>query len=349
VVARWSLTTLIRILPHAVPRLQEATIDGGALAFAAATTTVAALVFGIVPVWSLWRDDASGVLRQALYGALPIAGKLRARTTLVTLEFALTIVLLIGAGLLIKSLWRVTAFPEGFHPDRLVTMDIRFFGPAYRVEAARRAHATEALRRVSIVPGVHAAAVTTNADSGFALFREGDPFPPQQGERPRPFAKVTVASADLAQVMEMRLVRGRWLTDSEPSPVLVINETFARRHFGESDPLGVRFRLPVQKESWATVVGVVADRKLQRLDAPAEPEVYADYAHFPLYSYSIVARVTIDAAAAAAATRRSAAGVDAAVAILDVETLEEALADSVAPYRFNLFTFGLFAAVALLL
>jgi putative ABC transport system permease protein len=349
VVARWSLATIVRILPYGVPRLQETTIDGRALAFAAATTIVAALVFGMVPVWSLWKDDARGVLKQALYGALPIAAKLRTKTALVALEFALTVVLLIGAGLLIKSLWRLTAFPEGFHPDRIVTMDIRFFGPAYREEAARRAHAAEALRRVSTVPGVRAAAVTTNADSAFGLFREGDPFPPRPGERPRASARVTVASAGLAQVMEMRLVRGRWLNDAEPSPALVINETFARRLFGDSDPLGARFRLPVQQESWATVVGVVADRKLQKLDAPAEPEVYADYAHYPLFSYSIVASVAIDAATAAAELRRRAAGVDAAVAILDVETLEAALSDSIAPYRFNLFTFALFAAVALLL
>ena len=165
VVARWSLATIVRVFPHAVPRLQETTIDGRALAFAAAATIVAALVFGMVPVWSLWKDDARGVLKQALYGALPIAGKLRTKTALVALEFALTIVLLIGAGLLIKSLWRLNAFPDGFHPDRIVTMDVRFFGPAYREEGARRAHAAEALRRVSTVPGVRAAAVTTNADS----------------------------------------------------------------------------------------------------------------------------------------------------------------------------------------
>ena len=80
----------------------------------------------------------------------------------------------------------------------------------------------------------------------------------------------------------MRLVRGRWLTDFEPSPAWVINETLARRHFGDSDPVGARFRVPyVGPESWATVVGVVADRKLQRLDAPAEPELYIDYAHVP--------------------------------------------------------------------
>jgi putative ABC transport system permease protein len=94
---------------------------------------------------------------------------------------------------------------------------------------------------------------------------------------------------------------------------------------------------------------VVADSKLQRLDAPTEPEVYVDYAHLPLFSHSVVASVASDAAAVAAEIRRRVAGVDPAVAILDVKTMEAALADSIAPYRFNLFTFGLFAAVALLL
>jgi len=346
VVARWSLATIIRILPYGVPRLQETTIDGRALAFATAAAIVAALVFGMVPIWSLWKDDARGVLKQALTGALPMTGRLRTKGTLVALEFALTIVLLIGAGLLIKSLWRLNALPDGFYPDRIVTMDVRFFGPAYRDEGARRAHAAEALRRVSTVPGVRAAAVTTNADSRIRLMREGDPLPPRRDDEPA-FANVTVASADLAQVMGLRPVRGRWLTDFEPSPAWVINETFARRHFGDSDPVGARFR--AGPESLATVVGVVADRKLQRLDARAEPELYSDYAHSPMFGYSIVASVTIDAEAAAAEVRRRAAGVDTAVPVLEVKTLEAALADSIAPYRFNLFTFGLFAAVALLL
>ena len=350
VVAKWSLTTIVRILPDALPRLQETALDGRALAFAAATTIAAALVFGMVPVWSLWRDDAHGVLKQALSGALPIAGNLRTKTALVGLEFALTIVLLIGAGLLIKSLWRLNAFPEGFHPDRIVTMQIRYYGPAYREDVARRAHAAEVLRRVSTVPGVRVAAMTTNADSSMRLFREVDRFPPRPDDQPA-FASLTVASADLARVMGMRIVRGRWLTDSEPVPAFVINETFARRHFGDSDPVGARFRVPYvgQDSSWATVVGVVADTKLQRLDGPAEPELYVDYAHSPVFGYSIVASVTTDAAAAAAQIRRSAAGVDATVPVFDVKTLEAALADSIAPYRFNLFTFGLFAAVALML
>jgi putative ABC transport system permease protein len=346
VVARWSLATILRILPYGVPRLQETALDGRALAFAATASVVAALVFGMAPVWSLWKDDARGVLKQALTGALPIAGKLRTKTTLVALEFALTIVLLIGAGLLIKSLWRLNAFPDGFYPDRIVTMDVRFFGPAYREEGTRRAHAAEALRRVSTVPGVRAAAVTTNADSRTRLIREGDSFPPTRNDNAA-FANLTVASADLAQVMGLRLVRGRWLTDFEPSPAWVINETFARRHFADSDPLGARFQ--VGPESFATVVGIVADRNLQRLDAPAETELYSDYAHSPMFGYSIVASVTIDADAAAAEVRRRAAGVDAAVPVLEVKTLEAALADSIAPYRFNLFTFSLFASVALLL
>jgi putative ABC transport system permease protein len=350
VVARWSLATIVGILPFGVPRLQETAIDGRVLAFAAATAIVAALIFGMVPVWSLWKDDARGVLRQVLYGALPIAGKLRPKTTLVALEFALTIVLLVGAGLLIKSLLRLNALPEGFHPDRIVTMDIRFFGPAYREDGRRHAHAAEALRQVSTVPGVVAAAVTTNADSFMRLVREGEAFPARQGDQPAQ-ASLTAASAALFRVMGMRLVRGRWLTDSEPAAAFVINETLARRYFGDSDPLGARLRAPyVGPESWATVVGVVADNtKLQRLDSAALPDLYVDYAHAPLFGYSIVASVTIDPATAAGEIRRAAAGVNAAVPVLEVKTLEAALADSIAPYRFNLFTFGLFAAVALLL
>ncbi|HZM94236.1 MAG TPA: ABC transporter permease [Vicinamibacterales bacterium] len=346
VVARWSLATIISILPYGVPRLLETTLDGRALAFAAATAIVAALVFGMVPVWSLWKDDARGVLKQALYGALPIGGRLRTRATLVALEFALTIVLLVGAGLLIKSLWRLTALPDGFHPDRVVTMEVRFFGPAWRDEVVRRAHVAEALRRVSAVPGVRAAAVTTNAGYTMRLTRDGDSSPPRPDDPTAAFARGTIASTGLAQVMGMHLVRGRWLTDSEPSQAWVINETFARRNFGDSDPLGARFRV---RGGLATVVGVVADRKLQRLDSPAEPEFYVDYAHELTFGYSIVASVTIDPAAAAVEVRRAAAGVDAAVPVLEVRTLEAALADSIAPYQFNLFTIGLFAAVALLL
>ncbi|HKE86902.1 MAG TPA: ABC transporter permease [Vicinamibacterales bacterium] len=349
VVARWSLATIVRILPYGVPRLQETTIDGRALAFAAAASIVAALVFGLVPVWSMWKDDARGVLKQALYGTLPIGSRLRTRATLVALEFALTIVLLVGAGLLIKSLWRLNALPDGFHPDRIVTMEVQFFGPSYREVDVRRTHVAEVLRRVSAVPGVSAAAMTTNAGFTVRLNREGDPFPPTPNDPTAAFARGTIASAGLAQVMGMRLVKGRWLTDSEPSPAWVINETFVRRHFGDSDPIGARFRYPGGKEAWATVVGVVADRKLQRLDAGAEPEFYIDYAHDLTFGYSIVASVAIDAATAAGQVRRTAAGVDAAVPVLEVRTLEAVLADSIAPYRFNLFTVGLFAAVALLL
>ena len=322
VVARWSLATIVRILPYGVPRLQETTIDGRALAVAAASAVVAALVFGMVPVWSLWKDDARGVLKQVLTGASPTTGKLRTKVTLVALEFALTIVLLIAAGLLIKSLWRLTLLPEDFQPDRIVTMGIRLTGPAYREESARRAHVAEVLQRVSAVPGVRAAAMTTNADSYIGLVREGEPLPRGPDPAP-PRGRFTVTSADFRQVMGLRLTKGRWLTDSEPSRAFVINETLARRHFGDSDPLGARFWAPgFQPDSWGTVVGVVADRKLLRLDDPPEPEVYADYAHGLRFSYSIVASVTIDAAVAAAEVRRAAASANPAVPVMEPNTLE---------------------------
>jgi putative ABC transport system permease protein len=349
-IARWGLATIVRILPDAVPRLQETAIDGRALAFAMATSIGAVLIFGMGPLWSLWKDDARGVLKQALYGALPIAGKLRTKTALVAFECALTIMLLIGAGLLIKSLWRLNALPEGLHPDRIVTMQIEFVGPAYRQEGARRAYAAEVLRRAAIAPGVSAAAITTNANSKMRLLREGDPFPPKPNDPGAAFALVTAASADFTRIMGMRLVRGRWFSDSEPAPAFVINETLARRYFGDADPIGTRLRLPVVgQELWATVVGVAADRKLQSLGGAADAELYMDYRHAAMFSFSIVASVTTNVSAAATELRRLAAGVDPTLPVFDVETLEAALANSIAPQRFHLFTFGVFAAVALLL
>jgi putative ABC transport system permease protein len=228
-------------------------------------------------------------------------------------------------------------------------MEVQFFGPGYREEAARQAYAVEVLRRVSSVPGVRAASITTNANASLRLFREGDPFPPKP-DGPRAFALMTVASADFPRVMGMRLVRGRWFSDFEPASVWVINETLARRYFGDADPIGTRFRAPLLgQELWATVVGVVADRKLQSLGGAAEPELYVDYTHAPLFNFSMVASVTTDVSAIGAELRRIAAGVDPALPVFDVRTLESTLADSIAPQRFNLFTLGLFAGVALLL
>jgi putative ABC transport system permease protein len=146
----------------------------------------------------------------------------------------------------------------------------------------------------------------------------------------------------------MRVVKGRWLADDEPSPVFVMNETLARRHFAGQDPIGKRIRL--NETSYGTVVGVVADLRYANLDVRPEPELFVDYVHAGgLFAVTLALRTIGDPAAAAPAIRTLLAGADRTQPLFDVQPLDAALADSVAPRRFNMLLLGTFALSALLL
>src|SRR6185436_324430 len=149
-------------------------------------------------------------------------------------------------------------------------------------------------------------------------------------------------------VMGLRVVSGRWITDTEPAPVVVVNETLARRLFGHDDPAGRR--LAISPASFATVVGVVGDLKYSRLDESPEAELYLPYAHAPgFYHFNLVIRTEGDPLASAPAIRTLVSGTDQTQPPYDVMTLEQALADSILPRRFNLFLLSTFAASALIL
>jgi putative ABC transport system permease protein len=218
-------------------------------------------------------------------------------------------------------------------------------GPQYFPNLPRqRAYIDEVLRRVRAVPGVATAAVLYRGsprpfpEDGW----EGvPPLPP--GQEP-PIVVFTGSSADYARVMGFRVVRGRWLTDNEPEQVIVINEALARRDFPGQDPIGRRLT------SVGTVVGVVADLKFSKLDARPEPEIFLSYTQAPRLDNATVMVQTIgEASALAPAIQKVVSDVDRTQAVYDVKTLERALAESIAPRRFNLFLLGSFAAAALLL
>jgi putative ABC transport system permease protein len=162
----------------------------------------------------------------------------------------------------------------------------------------------------------------------------------------------TVASG-FDRVMGLRVIRGRWLADSEPGPAIVINESMAHELFGEGDAIGKQLGLGDNLDDramLASIVGVVRDLKYSRLDAPAEPEVYIPYQlSTSLLGMMLMVRTASDATAMAPAIRNAIAGIDRTQPVADVQTLEQALADSIAPRRFNLYLLGAFAAAALLL
>jgi putative ABC transport system permease protein len=349
-VARWALQVMLRLIPDAVPRLTETTIDGRVLAFALALSAATALLFGLAPAIALWKTNTYEVLKDGARTATATVGSLRVRALLVAGQLALTVVLLCGAGLLVKSVWRMKEYPPHFAPDRTLTMTVTFSGPEWQNDVRRIAYVGEVLRRVPSMPGVEAAGITTNASGRMRLFVEGAaPMP----DADRPIVLANSVSAGYAQAIGMRMVAGRWVTDAEANPVFVINESLARRYFEGDDPIGKRIQIGGfsggSDATFATVVGVVSDLRYTRLDATPEPEIFGDYAHWAPFAATLVVRAASNPLALASAIRPRLVEIDKSQPVSDVKTVEQVLADSIAPRRFNVFLFGTFAAAALLL
>jgi putative ABC transport system permease protein len=354
-VARLQLQVMMRLIPQAVPRLTEATLDGRVLLFTLAASVATAVLFGIGPALSLWGTRSYDVLKDGTRTVSATRASVRARTWLVVAELALTLVLLCGAGLLVRSLWRLTEHPPGFAPRTTLMTTVQYdTGGERNTEMRRRQFATDALARVRAVAGVESAGMTTNGSGRMRMFIDG--VPPTVPNQDRPLALHSSVSEDYAKAIGMRLLRGRWVTDAEPNPVFVVNETLARRVFPDDDPIGKRIQVdgrPGTTEAdgakFAPIVGVVADLKYNRLETQPEPELFEDYPHANPFTIVLVARVAGDPAAIAPAIRAAVAGVDRGQTASPVETVEEVLAASIAPRRFTVFLFSTFAACALLL
>ena len=349
-VARAALGMTLRLIPQAVPRLTETRIDGRVLAFAAAVSIATALACGVAPALALWRTNLHDALKDGTRTGTASAGGLRIRRTLVAVELALAAVLLVGAALLVKSFWRITSYPAGFTPDRVLTMRFQFSGPRYREVAARRAYVDELLQRAQSAPGVQAAGVSSNGEARIRLLIEGaSPEPLDQ----RPAVLMTIASAGYADAIGMRVVQGRWLTAGDPAPAFVINQALARRYFPDADPIGQKLMLPngpdPRNARYVPIVGVVADLRYSNLETTVEPEMFTSYEHVSPFGMSLAIRTAGEPGYAASALRARLTAIDATQPLFEVKPLDLALAESIAPRRFNLILFGSFAATALLL
>ena len=224
-VARAAVSSMVQLLPYSIPRLSETTIDARVLTFASIASVVTALACGISPAAALWRMNVQDALKDGARTATDPPRALRTRRALVTVELALASVLVVAAMLLVKSLWRITAYPAGFDPEHVLTLKVQMSGQAYRTPERKRAYLAEVLQQASAVPGVLATGVSSDADSRLFLVRQdGPPMPILD----RPIVRLNVTSAGYAATLGMRIVEGRSMTDDEPSPVYVINEALAR-------------------------------------------------------------------------------------------------------------------------
>jgi putative ABC transport system permease protein len=347
-VAHGAVTLMQRILPQAAPRLSETSIDGRVLAFALGISLVSTIVFALVPALLARTVHVYDTLKDGGRDTSSSARRVRIRGALVALEVALTVVLLVAAGLMVKSFWHLTNYPPGFQPDRVLTMRVQFSGSRYREPQNRRAFIDEMLRRTAAAPGVDAAGVGSNGGAMMLLTIEGRPDSPPEH---KPRGVLSSASEAYAAAIGLRVVQGRWLTDHERTPVFVINETLARQAFPGEDPIGKAIRLPFvdSPNSFAPVVGVVADLRYSKLGTAPEPELFMDYAHARVAGTTLTVRTDSDPMSIAPSLRTLLSSIDRTQPLFDVKRLDVALADSIAPRRLNLLLLGTFALSALLL
>lgn len=337
--ARWGLAALVRIGPAEVPRLSGARIDALVLVGTLALSLFTGLLFGMAPAIS-YSQGLNESLKESVRSVSAGASARRLRAFLAAGELALALVLLTGAGLMVKSIWRMNARPAGFDPEHTLVMKVSLSGDRYRTLPQKVVYFRTMLERLRGVPGVEAAGVGTG---GFMGPMSVDEIP-SEPDAPLPVVNIHVASEGYLRAIGLRLINGRWITDEEAAPVAVVNQSFVRRVARGQDPIGKHaFR--------ATIVGVVADLKADKLDADPAPEIYTPYSRsiLPFTSMDVMMRVSGDAAAAAPNLRNIVAETDPTQAIYGTTTLDRALAESIAPRRFNLLLLAIFASVAVLL
>src|SRR5262249_11608969 len=278
------------------------------------------------------------------------------RSVFIVAEVALTLSLLVGAGLMIRSFWRLQQVNPGFRTDHLLTLQLRLPRTKYP-EGAQVASFFERLReRLSALPGVESA----SGASGILLPKlanssiftvENKPQDPREQRLELPFDAV---QPNYFQTMGIQLLNGRAFTaqDARDKPeVAIVNETFVKRYFQNEDPIGKRFTFGDggNNPQWITIVGVVRDTRRQGLDQPIRIESWMPHAQAPSRSMQIVLRTTGDPLALSQATREAIWSLDRDLPIPRIETMEQILSENVAQRRLNMLLLGLFAMVALIL
>jgi putative ABC transport system permease protein len=342
-IARAADILLIRLSPAAIPRLAEVGIDWRVLLFSLAISILAGTIFGLAPVISLPACALHSALKEGGRSSSAKPAGLHLRRALVVTELGLALVLLTGAGLMVKSFVRMYSHPASFEPEKIGIMKVALSGPAYRQPQVATAYAERLIERLGRIPGVQAAALASRTGSG-AVVLDGPPrFP--EGQSPQVFFRA--ASSGYPGVVGIPLVKGRWTTDDEAAPVVLVNETFVRRVLGGEEPLGKRIRMFGRP---AIIAGVVGDLKLSQLDATPDPEVLIPYKQTAaLRRLDILVKALGTPAAILPEVRKVVQWLDPTQPPYGTTTLEDVLDESIAPRRFNLLLLGTFAANAVLL
>ena len=342
------LRAMVALLPAAMPRLGEVALDGRVLLFALAATVGTGLVFGLVPALRVSRANASLMLGQRAYGG----ARRRLSAALVVSEMALAVVLVTGAGLLLRSFWLLTRVDPGFRTGQVTTALVSPPQAPFAEPARRRALYDAVLANARAIPGATAVAAT----SQLPFDQESEPTALMirgvtRNRNELPTFDQRRVTPGYFQALGIRLLRGRAFTaaDDETAPlVALVDEAAARQFWPGGDPVGATVGW-WWSERWLQVVGVVSTTKNNSLATDGRPTLYVPFAQDPAASMRVVVRSTADPALVARELRRAVGAVDAGVPVSQLRTMDELLGASVARPRLTSLLIGGFAAVALLL
>jgi putative ABC transport system permease protein len=353
--AWWGLAALVRLSPPELGVLQGIELSAPVLGFTVGIALLTGVLFGLAPALEASNLKLSETLKEMGRALSGSARSQRLRNTLVVAEIALALVLLIGAGLLLRSFARLQAVDTGFNAQNVLTLRVALPGRRYNEDAKRINFFTQAVAHMQSLPGVVSAGVINfmpfagpGAGTNFEIAGRPKPLPGQDL-----VTGVCVADQNFFPAMQIGLKRGRMFTAQEVSEmhhVVVVNEALVNKYFPHEEALGQRLTINMKNENVpCEIIGIVADVKHAQLDKPAEPMSYWPLAELPYNAMTFVLRTRGEPQFAAAAARQVIQTLDPQQPVADVRTLASMLGNSIARQRFNTLLLAIFATVALLL
>ena len=352
--ARLGVQAIVAMRAVGLPRSGEIGINLPVLVFAAAVSVLTGLVFGVVPAWQARRVDLNDSLKESGRGSSASGAALRLRGVLMATEVALALMLLVGAGLLMRSFSHLLRVDPGVDVHGVVIGSVNLPASGYKDDDARRVALDDILRRAQSVPGVTSAALTSavalSANTQYKLTFEGHPRPLGQ----EPLVNIQMISPDYFTTMRIRLVQGRGPATGDAKgapPVVWIDETIAKKYFPNESPVGKRIvHGPFDsKEPQMTVAGVVSDVRESDLGERASGTVYMPFDQAPVNWMTLAVKTALPFEQIVPALRREVAAFDKNLALANEQTLESVIDDSIGQQKFTMFVLGVFAVVALAL
>jgi putative ABC transport system permease protein len=348
--AQWAIDALLALNPEGLPRLQAVSLDLRILLFTLCITILTGLFFGLAPALQSGRVDLNEILKEG--GRSSSGQRRKLRDVLVITEVALALALLAGAGLLLRSFWKLQQTDPGFNPERILTASISLPGAHYQEASKALAFQQQLLERLAALPGVQSTGLTSDLpwtgydeNVGFAI--EGKTFPPNDG----PSARYHFVSADYFRTIGVPLIAGRFFNNDDKQNtrlVVLINRAMAERYWPGENAVGKRFTFSSQPEEkdWFSIVGIIGDVKDYPHSPIVAPALYWPTTQQTQRQFILAVRSNAEPARLADALRNEVRALDKELPLAEIKTLETIAATAVAGRRFTLWVVGFFALTA---